>query len=58
MLSRQCLDRRLPDLATVAAEVSAWETARNSAKATVRWQFTTDEARVELVSLYPSIQVG
>jgi hypothetical protein len=58
VLSRQCLDRRLPDLAAVAAEVSAWEAARNSAKATVRWQFTTAEARVELVSLYPSIQVG
>ena len=27
VLATQCLDRRLPDLATVAREVAAWETA-------------------------------
>lgn len=58
VLSRQCLDRRLPDLPTLATEVSHWEATRNSAAATVRWQFTTDDARVKLASLYPSIQAG
>jgi hypothetical protein len=46
ILSRQCLDRRLPDRATLTAEVAAWERARNTAQCRVDWQFTTTEARV------------
>jgi len=53
VLTDQCLDRRLPTLAAVAAEVDAWEAARNRAGATVRWQFTTDAARTKLHRLYP-----
>ena len=53
VLSDQCLDRRLPDLASVAAEVAAWETARNAAHATIDWRFTTDQARTKLHRLYP-----
>ena len=53
VLARQCLARRLPDLATVAAEVAAWEAARNAAGATVTWQFTTTDARAKLHRLYP-----
>jgi hypothetical protein len=53
VLADQCLDRRLPDLATVAAEVAAWEADRNAAGATVAWQFTTDAARTKLHRLYP-----
>lgn len=57
-LSRECLDRRLPDLPTLTHEVAAWETIRNAAECTVDWQFTTGDARVKLKSLYPSIQPG
>ncbi len=53
VLTDQCLDRRLPTLAAVAAEVAAWEAERNRAGATVRWQFTTDAARTKLHRLYP-----
>ena len=53
VLSGQCLDRRLPDLAAVAAEVAAWQARRNAAGATVAWQFTTDAARTKLHRLYP-----
>ena len=53
VLADQCLDRRLPDLATVAAEVAAWEAERNAASATVRWRFTTAAARTKLHRLYP-----
>jgi hypothetical protein len=35
--------------------VAAIETARNEAQATVRWQFTTNDARIRLAQLYPSI---
>ncbi len=30
VLSEQCLDRRLPDQATLAREVGAWEQERNA----------------------------
>jgi hypothetical protein len=56
ILSRQCLDRRLPDLATFRAGAQAWEDRRNSAGHTVDWRFTTDDARIKLKRLYPSLQ--
>jgi hypothetical protein len=57
ILTRQCLDRRIPDASTLIREVAAWEGQRNAAKATIDWQFTTDQARTKLKRLYPSIQV-
>jgi hypothetical protein len=57
VVARQCLDRRIPDLATLRREVAAWERTRNAAVVTVDWQFTTDDARVKLKKLYPTIQV-
>ncbi len=54
MLSRQCLGRRIPDRDTLATEVAAWEAARNEQRATIRWQFTVEDARVTLHRLYPS----
>jgi len=53
-LSRQCLDRRIPDQATLNREVKAWTKARNSEKVRVDWQFTADDARIKLKSLYPA----
>jgi len=55
VLSNQCLDRRIPDVATLRCEVAAWEAARNSAAMTVHWQFTTEQARIKLRKLYPII---
>lgn len=54
-LSRQCLDRRLPDKATFAAEVQAWQKRRNAAGTTVDWRFTTAAARIKRKRLYPKI---
>jgi transposase len=56
VLSRQCLDRRIPDKALLAAEVAAWQDRRNAAGGTVDWRFTTEDARIKLKRLYPSIQ--
>jgi hypothetical protein len=56
VLSRQCLDRRVPDFATLAAEVAAWEDRRNAAGGAVDWRFTTEDARIKLKRLYPSLQ--
>jgi transposase len=54
-LMRQCLDRRIPDQVTLQQAVTAWTTARNAAKRTIDWQFTTTDARTKLHRLYPSL---
>ncbi len=56
VLSRQCLARRIPDTATLQQEVAAWEALRNAKGATVNWRFTTEDARIKLKRLYPSIE--
>jgi hypothetical protein len=56
VLSRQCLDRRVPDAATLADEVAAGQQRRNAAAAPVEWRFTTQDARIKLKRLYPSLQ--
>ena len=56
VLSRQCLDRRIPDQPTLIAEVDAWESRRNASGATIHWRFTTADARIKLHKLYPSIE--
>ena len=56
MLARQCLDRRIPDIAALRREVAAWQQARNAAAVKVDWQFTTAEARVKLKRLYPVLE--
>jgi hypothetical protein len=55
VLSRQCLERRVPDAETLAAEVVAWEARRNAAGGRIEWRFTTEDARIKLKKLYPSI---
>jgi DDE superfamily endonuclease len=55
VLSRQCLDRRIPDKETLQQEVAAWEEPRNAKGASVNWRFTTADARIKLKRLYPSI---
>jgi hypothetical protein len=54
VLSRQCLDRRLPDTGSVRREVAAWQERRNAERATIDWRFTAQDARVKLHRLYPS----
>jgi len=56
VLSRQCLDRRIPDQPTLSTEVAAWEVERNAKQATVQWRFTTADARIKLKHLYPVIE--
>jgi len=55
VLSRQCLSRRLPDIKTVRAEVTAWTTSRNQVESTIEWRFTTEDARIKLKQLYPCV---
>jgi hypothetical protein len=55
ILAAQCLDRRIPDKTNLEAEISAWTKKRNTDNTKADWQFTTDDARVKLKNLYPSI---
>jgi hypothetical protein len=52
-LTRQCLDRRVDDLAVLNTELAAWQQATNAQQRQVDWQFTTDDARIKLRHLYP-----
>ncbi len=53
VLSAQCLDRRIPDRATLEREVAAWLNRRNTNNAKADWRFATADARIKLKSLYP-----
>ena len=54
VLSRQCLSRRIGCMKIVEQEVYAWLAKRNAKGATINWQFTTENARIKLKSLYPT----
>ncbi len=55
VLSRQCLDRRVPDFETLEAEVEAWQDRREAAGGKIDWRFDTEDARIKLKRLYPSL---
>jgi hypothetical protein len=57
VFTKQCLDRRIPDMATLQQETKAWYRKRNANQKAVDWQFTTESARVKLKRLYPQIQM-
>ena len=56
VLASQCLDRRIPSLNVLKHETGAWEGQRNRDAIRAQWRFTTEDARIKLKSLYPSIQ--
>lgn len=56
VLSRQCLNRRIPDQETLIKEIDAWQKERNHFVVVSHWQFTVDDARIKLHSLYPKFK--
>lgn len=54
-LTRQSLDRRIPDLPTLQSEIAAWNQERNNLQTKVNWHFSTSDARIKLKRLYPVI---
>jgi hypothetical protein len=52
-MTSQCLDRRIDTLEKLSTELEAWQLARNDKRKTVKWQFTTEDARIKLHHLYP-----
>ena len=55
VLMGQCLNRRIDSMKIMKEEVKAWESYRNNKKAIINWQFTTQDARIKLKRLYPTI---
>ena len=55
VLTGQCLKRRIDDIEFVKKEVAAWQRARDNKSAKINWQFTTEDARIKLRRLYPTI---
>ena len=55
LLATQCINRRIKDIIILNKEIAAWCNFRNSNLKPVNWQFTTDDARVKLLRLYPVI---
>lgn len=53
VLSRQCLDQRIPTKGMVKRISSVWAERRTERKAMIDWRFSTEDARVKLKRLYP-----
>ena len=56
VLERQCLDRRLGTFEALSTAATTWAEERNQRSRIVDWRFTTDDARIKLKQLYPSLQ--
>ena len=56
-MTRQCVTgRRFATVAELRGETTAWQQHRNARQRGVDWQFTIDDARVKLKSVYPQLQ--
>jgi hypothetical protein len=54
VLQQQCLDRRIPDAATLTREIAAWAPQRNAEQATIDWRFPVTDARKKLQRPLPA----
>lgn len=55
VLSKSCLDRRIPDETMLKREVAANIAERNACAHRVQWKFTAKDARHKMQRLYPSV---
>lgn len=55
ILCRQALSKPIPDIDSFKKQVRAWTFNRNLSCSKVDWQFTTNDARIKLARLYPTI---
>ncbi len=54
-LCGQYLDRRIPSLARMQRETEAWVVDRNQRQTEINWQFKTEDTRIKLKNLYPTL---
>jgi hypothetical protein len=55
VLSRLALDQRIPSISDLIRTIGCFEASRNAKRASVKWRFTSPDARITLCRLYPSI---
>ncbi len=55
ILSRQCMNDYFESIDELTTGIAAWESPRNEKKTGIHWRFTTDDARIKLRKLYPTI---
>ncbi len=55
LLVRSCLDRRIDSPETMRKEVEAYLLRKNANPNPIKWQFTNQDARIKLHSIYPTI---
>lgn len=55
VVTKQCLDRRIPNINELNAHLTAWEKDRNNSTKHIDWHFTTEQARGKLKHLYPKL---
>jgi transposase len=55
VLMGQCLNRRIDNINEIKKEVNAWQNHRNNRDCKINWRFTSNNARIKLKKLYPSI---
>lgn len=53
VMIRQSLSRRIGEIDLLHQELAVWESDCNKHISYIQWQFTTDNARIKLVSRYP-----
>ncbi len=56
VLNSQCLNCRIDSIEEIRKEVDAWQKYRNNKNAKINWQFTTEDARIKLLRLYPTFE--
>jgi len=55
VVTKQCLNSRIPSIDALNNELSAWERRRNESKKQVNWHFSTEDAKGKLKHLYPNL---
>lgn len=55
-LARQCLPERIDSKQKVEEQVHFWQEQRNQDETKINWRFTTQDARIKLKHLYPSVK--
>ena len=58
MIEIECtLDDFRDALEALNEKLSAWYSARNSAQKGISWHFSSEDARIKLAHLYPTIKI-
>jgi len=55
VISRQCLRERMDNVRELSKKALLWQQQRNRKEVKVDWRFTTDDARIKLKKLCPSV---